>query len=194
MEQSVKGVAVRAGLHWVATTYGVDTVQKVHDRGSPGLRATVIPGLASFGILSTGWYETAVISELLDVIVEVTTPPSVEEHFARMADAVATDNVNGVYRTLFRLIATRPLLLMHAQRVWGSYFSDGELVVTSAREGEFVFHACDGETHHTSLCMMTSLVLERILKLVGYKGATLERKQCRGQGAPECVFEVDYVT
>ncbi len=189
----LKGVAVRAGLRWVATTYGVETVKAVHEQGSEALRAIIVPGLPTFGILSSGWYDQLVIGELLDLILRVTKPPSVPEHFRQMAIAVAQDNVHGAFRSLFRLITTRSLLVAHAQRVWANYFSAGTLVATSPREGEIVLSARDAPTHHDATCLMTSAVIERILLEVGYKGATLERKQCRGHGGSECVFEVDYV-
>ena len=189
----VKGAAVRAGLRWVTMTYGDDCAQKICEEVSPPLRAKLIAGLSSFGVLSTEWYDVNLIGELLDVISNVTRTTQLVDHLDRMADAVAADNVQGVYRSLFRLIATRPLLIAHANRVWSNYFSSGSLLVRSPREGELILTSSGAKAHHSSLCTMTSRVLEKILLRVGYKGATLVRAQCRGSGDRDCVFEVDYV-
>ena len=190
---TVKGVAVRAGLHWVSAHYGLGAVQAVHDQGSEALRRIIVPGLSSFGILSTGWYGVLVIGELLDVIVQATGPANVEAHFRRMASAVAHDNVTGVYKALFRLVATPALLTAHGGRVWRSYFSHGTIDVTSAREGELTLAIRDAGVHHATMCLMTSLVVERILVEVGYKGATLGRRRCTGRGDMECAFQIDYL-
>lgn len=189
----VKGAAVRAALRWVTTTYGPTTAQAIYDGSSPALRALLTPGLSTFGVVSTAWYDVALVGELLDVIRRATQAKRLVDHDSQMADAVAADNVDGVYRSLFRLIATRSLLLAHADRVYTHYFNSGHLDVASAREGEFVLTNHGAKVHHPSLCLITSQVLEKILLRVGYKGATLERIRCRGTGQGDCVFEVDYV-
>jgi hypothetical protein len=188
----VKGIAVRAGLLWVAETYGQQAVERVYAAGSPALRAAIVPGLASFGVLSSSWYDSQVVGELLDVIETVVDPDDKQLHTNQMAIAVADNNVKGVYQSLFRLISTRTLLIAHGQRVWRSYFNDGELAVSSAREGELQL-TIEAPFHHDFLCRMTSAVIEQILKRIGFKGASLTRLQCQSRGASSCVFEVDYV-
>ncbi len=194
MTLSLKGVAVRAGLRWVAEKHGMQAVEGVYARSSTQLRSIIVPGLSSFGIVSSSWYEATLIGELLDVIVHVTKAPNDgREALAGMAEAIARDNLKGVYQSLFRLIATRPQLIAHGQRVWRSYYNDGTLTVTSEREGELLFSVSETREHHLRLCVMTSLVLEQILEKIGYSGASLTRLSCIDKGARACTFEVDYI-
>ena len=189
---TVKGVAVRAGLHWVSSAYGLSAVQMVHDRASAALRAVIVPGLSSFGILSSGWYSLLLIGELLDGIVEATAPTNVDLHYRRMAAAVAHDNVTGVYRALLRLVATPSLLKAHGPRVWRNYYSHGTIEVSTERPGELTIAVRDAPVHHDAMCRMTGLVVERILGEVGYRNATLGRVRCIGRGSEECAFVIDY--
>ncbi len=188
----VKGIAIRAGLQWVSSTYGMGAVQAVFDAGSPELRKALVPELSSFGVLSSSWYTVGVVAELLDVVDAVTAPKDLQAHWREMATAVAADNVSGVYKSLFRLISSRTLLVAHAQRVWRSYFNDGQLVVTSPREGELVLCVRTTE-HHESLCRTTANVVQQIFGRIGFKGATLARTRCRTRGASLCMYEVDYL-
>src|SRR5258708_14085014 len=90
---STKGVAVRAGVGLISATYGLEVVQRIFDAASPGLRKLIVPGLSSFGIISSSWYPSALIAELLDLAVRLAVTSGREvEHEAGMSDAIAADN------------------------------------------------------------------------------------------------------
>lgn len=191
-QQSVKGIALRAGMQWVSRTYGMSAVQSIYDAGSPGLRAAIVPGLSSFGIVSSSWYDIEVVAELIDLIDTVTRPGDLEAHWSSIADAIATDNLSGVYRSLFRLISSRELFVAHSQRVWSAYFSAGGLAVTSPRAGELVLEV-SGVRHYEPVCRTSAAIIEKLLGKLGFIGASLERVRCVSSGAPLCVYEVDYL-
>ena len=188
----MKGIALRAGLQWVSRSYGMSAVEAIYESGSPELRRIIVPGLSSFGIISSSWYPLEVVAELLETIDRVTAPNDLPAHRLGLAEAVAVDNLNGVYKSLFRLIASRQLFIAHSQRVWGSYFNEGQLVVTSQREGELVL-SIHSTAHYDPICQMVGGFCEQVLSRIGFVGASLKRTRCKGKGASSCVFEVDYV-
>ncbi|HEX3770511.1 MAG TPA: serine/threonine-protein kinase, partial [Polyangiaceae bacterium] len=92
----VKGTAVRAALIWFAESQGEASMGKVLDLASPELRAVLRPGDAAFGIMASGWYDTQLIGELLEMLERVSSPDDPRELYGRLAAAVAHDNVHGV--------------------------------------------------------------------------------------------------
>ena len=88
------------------------------------------------------------MGELLDLLERVASPEDPREFSSRLASAVARDNVNGVYRALFRLIASPPLLEANAQRVWGTYVDEGTMTVRIMAPGSFEGRVRGWSHHH----------------------------------------------
>jgi serine/threonine protein kinase len=184
----IKGTAVRAGLLWFAETYGEALLARVHERASPELRSLLRPADPAFGIMASGWYETHLIGELLGVLDGLAAPEDSRELASRLAAVVARDNVNGVYRALFRLIASPPLLAANAQRVWGTYVDEGTLTVRLLAPGSFEAHVRGWSHHHPNVCQMLRPLIEHMLRSVGYNALVVERTQCIDHGDGQCLF------
>ncbi|HEY6463572.1 MAG TPA: hypothetical protein VIY73_25565, partial [Polyangiaceae bacterium] len=95
----------------------------------------------------------------------------------------------GVYRSLFRLIASPPLLEANAQRVWRTYVDEGTMTVTVSRAGAFEARVRGWSRHHPAVCRMLRAMLESLLRAIGYTALVVERTQCVGQGDGCCTFE-----
>jgi serine/threonine protein kinase len=184
----IKGTAIRAGLLWFADTYGDVLLARVHERASPELRSLLRPGDPAFGIMASGWYESHLIGELLEVLDKLAAPSESSELASRLAAAVAHDNVNGVYRALFRLIASPPLLEANAQRVWGTYVDEGTLTVRLLVPGSFEMRVRGWSHHHASICHLLRPLVENMLRSVGYNALVVERTQCIDHGDGQCMF------
>src|ERR1019366_4614103 len=133
----IKGTAIRAGVAWFGETYGEVALERVVDLASPELRALLRPGDPVFGLIASGWYDTLIIGELLELVERVAAPVDSLAFQSRVADAIARDNVGGVYRALFRLVASPPLLEANAQRVWHTYIDEGTMSVSLGAPGSF---------------------------------------------------------
>jgi hypothetical protein len=185
----IKGTAVRAGIAWFGDTYGDAGLARVHELASPELAGLLQPRDPVFGLIASGWYDTLLIGELLELIEAVAAPPNAEAFQSRVAEAIARDNVNGVYRSLFRLIASPPLLEANAQRVWRTYVDEGTMAVSIGRPGTFEARVRGWSRHHPGVCRMLRAMLESLLRAIGYTGLVVERTQCAGDGDPCCSFE-----
>jgi serine/threonine protein kinase len=189
----IKGTAIRAGIAWFGETYGESALGRVVDQASPELRALLRPGDPVFGLIASGWYDTLVIGELLELVERVAAPADAPAFQSRVADAIARDNVGGVYRALFRLVASPPLLEANAQRVWHTYIDEGTLSVSLGAPGSFEARVRGWSRHHPAVCRMLRAMLERLLRAIGYTALVVERTQCAGLGDPCCVFEGNWV-
>lgn len=184
----IKGTAVRAGLLWFAEEYGEPKLARVLELASPELRAVLRPGDPAFGIMASGWYETQLMGEMLAVLESIAFAEDARELISRLAGAVARDNVNGVYRALFRLIASPPLLEANAQRVWSTYVDEGTLTVRVIAPGSFEAKLQGWSHHHSSVCLLLSPLAEQMLRAIGYNGLVVERTQCVDGGDGQCLF------
>ncbi len=188
-EGRIKGAALRAAIVWFAETYGEAAAAKAFQSASPALQAVLGPSDAAYGIMASGWYDTTLVGELVELVERVAAPDDPGEYRSRLAAAVARDNVGGVYRSLFRLVATPSLLEANAQRVWGTYVNEGAFVVRVVRPGAFEARVRGWSRHHPALCLLTQHLLEQILRTIGYNGLVVERTQCVSNEDGQCVFE-----
>ena len=189
----IKGTAIRAGVAWFGETYGEVALERVVDLASPELRALLRPGDPVFGLIASGWYDTLIIGELLELVERVAAPVDSPAFQSRVADAIARDNVGGVYRALFRLVASPPLLEANAQRVWHTYIDEGTMSVSLGAPGSFEARVRGWSRHHPAVCRMLRAMLESLLRAVGYTALVVERTQCAGFGDVCCVFEGNWV-
>ena len=184
----VKGAAVRAGIAWFAEAYGEPALVRVIDSASPELRALLRPHLPVFGLIPSGWYDTQVVGELIEVIERVASPADPVAFRSSLAEAIAHENVGGVHRALFRLVASQSLLEANSQRLWRTYVDEGTFAVHSRAQGTFDARVRGWSRHHPSVCRTMQAMLESSLTAVGYAGLVLERTQCVGVGDTQCMF------
>jgi serine/threonine protein kinase len=189
----MKGTAIRAGLAWFAETYGEPGLERVYELASPDLRNILRQGDSTFGLIASGWYDTHLIGELLGLVERVASPADTVAFGSRIAEAIARDNVGGVYRALFRLVASPPMLEANAQRVWRTYVDEGTLSVQVKEPGVFEARVRGWSRHHPNVCRMLRAMLESLLRAVGYAGLVVERTQCIGHGDPCCAFDGNWL-
>jgi serine/threonine protein kinase len=189
----IKGTAVRAGLAWYAETYGDAALAQVFELASPELQAILRLEDPVFGVMAASWYDTPLIGELLGTLEHVAAPGDPEVYCFRLAQAIARDNVGGVYRALFRLIASPKLLEANAQRVWRTYCDEGTLTVRIRSPGRFEGNVRDWTRHHPAVCRVLRALVEQVLRSIGYTGLLVDRTRCVGHGDPHCTWEGNWV-
>jgi hypothetical protein len=133
------------------------------------------------------------VGELLTLIEKVSSDDDAETHNDALAEAIAKDNVSGVYRSLFRLITTPAMLEANVQRVWRTYFDEGTLIVRAPRPGELFLEIRHWTHHHAQTCKVVGYAIQHVLRAVGYNGLVIERTQCVSQGDPTCAYEGVYL-
>jgi serine/threonine-protein kinase len=185
----IKGTAVRAGLNWFAATYGPSVMSRVISFASPELHAELRLRDPEFGVMPSGWYDTLLIGELLELLDRGAMPADPEVLYAKLAHAIAQDNVGGVYKSLFRLVTSPSMLEAHAQRVWRTYVDEGTLVVSVVGPGSFEAQITGWVHHHPTVCRFLHHLVEHLLRAVGYTALVVDRTECIGDGDPRCAFE-----
>ena len=147
----------------------------------------------SFGIVASGWYDTRLVGELLANLEQIADADDNDAWASTLAEAIAKDNVGGVYRSLFRLITTPAMLEANAQRVWRTYCDEGILVVNAPRAGELHLEIRYWTHHHAHACRVVGYAIQHVLRAVGYEALVIERTQCVSEGDTVCAFEGMYL-
>jgi serine/threonine protein kinase len=184
----IKGTAVRAGLLWFAEVYGEPLLARVFELATPELKAVLRSGEPAFGVMASAWYGTQLMGDLLDLLQRAAFLEDSRELLSRLAAAVARDNLGGVYRALFRLIASPPMLEANAQRVWNTYFDEGTITVRVTAPGSFEVKLQGWSHHHSTICLLLSPFAEQLLRAIGYNALVVERTQCVDGGDGQCLF------
>lgn len=189
----VKGTAIRAGIAWFAEVYGQLGLARVVELASPELRAILRAKDPVFGLIASGWYDTQLVGELVELVERVASPLDPAAFGSSVGEAIARDNVGGVHRALFRLVASPSLLEAHAQRLWRAYVDEGTLSVSVRASGSFDARVRGWTHHHPTVCRMLRAMLESSLRAVGYSSLVLERTQCVALGDAQCAFDATWV-
>jgi tRNA A-37 threonylcarbamoyl transferase component Bud32 len=193
MRGRIKGTALRAGLTWFLDAYGASAAARVGDFASPELHATLRFDEAALGVMPSGWYDTQLVGELLVTMEQAAFPPDSDAFLARLAEAIARDNVNGVYRSLFKLVASPALLEANAQRVWRTYVDEGILTVHCPSVGSFEARVRGWSRHHPAVCRLMRPMLEHLLRSIGYTALVVERTECVAEGGSQCSFDGSWI-
>jgi serine/threonine protein kinase len=184
----VKGAALRAGVLWFDEVYGDGALARVVELASPELRAILRPNDAALGLIASGWYESQLVGELLGLLEHTAQPNDPQGFGSRLADAVARDNVGGVYRALFRRIGSPALLEANAQRLWRTYVDEGSLSVQLVGATAFRAYARGWSRHDASVCIFFRALFEGLLRQVGYTDLGVVRAGCVDDGHQRCEF------
>ncbi|MGD0675196.1 MAG: protein kinase [Polyangiaceae bacterium] len=187
-----KGTAVRAVVAWFTETYGDSAVEQIAKLASPELNACIRFGDPLCGVMASAWYDTPLIGELLDLLERVARPVDSADFSSCIGAAIARDNVGGVYRALFRLIASPTILAANAHRVWQTYVDEGSLTVHLRGESFFEARIRGWSGHHPTVCRTVRPTIEHVLRTVGYQAPSVSRTGCVGEGDGACAFEASW--
>jgi serine/threonine protein kinase len=185
----IKGAALRAGIAWFGEECGPAALARVLELASPELRGILRSKDPMLGLIASGWYDTQLVGELVELIERVASPGDRATFGSSVGEAIARDNVGGAHKALFRLVASPPLLEANAQRMWRTYVDEGTLTVRLRDAGSFEAKVRGWARHHPSVCRTIRAMLESSLRAVGYPGLALERTHCVALGDTQCAFD-----
>ncbi len=151
-------------------------------------RGPLDPYSRSLGILSSSWYDAGVVHALLDVATGGLSDD--ERHALAMSGsaAVMTATLRGVYRLIFRLMATPERYATHAGKLWASYYDSGAFAVEMTSPNEAICTIDSWTTHHPFICLLNWGAAVQIYRAMGCPNVRTERTACVDDGAPRCSF------
>jgi hypothetical protein len=192
-EPKIKGAAIREMLLWHDQRYGHAETVALTVRIPPHLMSILDTTQPAFGVLGASWYPRSVTHPMLDEIVEIRGNEGRELASAVNRDVVPR-MIRGVYRMIFRTVATPELYARHIHRVWRRLHTTGDRSMTIREPGEALSIVENWPGHHPFLCWTTIYTMAYVFEAMGYAHWSVERIACVAHGAPRCETVIRYRT
>jgi hypothetical protein len=187
MPGRIKGAAFREFLRWYSNEYSHerlvaalvaagDRVDDALERESPLL-----------GVLANAWYSSSTVHALLDELTRGLAPEERAKLAERASDAVMAATLHGIYKALFRLMATPERYAKYAPRLWTTYYDSGTVTIElSGNRAESTIR--NWSAHHPFMCELNRGAAGAIYRRMGCQNVHVQRIACIESGAPECRF------
>lgn len=190
IEGAIKGAALREFLGWYAAEQGPRTTQRVIEDLPAHLRSWFDAKQESLGVLASIWYPADAIHALLDRMTLGMTPPERERFALEGSAAVMRSTLSGLYRTLFKILASPERYAQFAPKVWAHYYRSGSFHIDQPEPGLAVAHVRDWETHHPILCDMNRGAAIVIYENMNLSNVKVTRDACLERGDDGCQFTI----
>ena len=184
----VRGAAFREFIRWYGTAVSADRLREAARALPSAHRAMLRIDDAALGVLSSTWYPAPLVHRLIDELMRDFDALTQTQLARKAAAAVMDSTLEGVYRVLFRWMATPARYAKYASRLWASYYDTGEFSVTSSTPGEATAVLRNWPSHHDFMCELNLRAATEIYKAIGCRDVETVREACIGHGDPECRF------
>jgi hypothetical protein len=178
---NVKGSSFASRVLWVRLNHGADGIDRLAAQCTPELRA-----LVEQGVKMANWYP-------FDQFIELNT--TIDRVFGKGDGALvrqlgyhgADANLATIYRLFYR-VGSVMWLLGRAARLWNAHYDSGRLEVRArgAGGGEAELDIIDFESPSCVHCDAVTGWCQRSIEMSGGQATTVERTQCRRDGAQLC--------
>lgn len=183
----IKGAAFREFIVWWRSAYGCEGLDRAVGGLLPELKEHLQSGQPSLGVLSSSWYPAALPHRLIDGLVDNLSEEERWERATVGARAIMDANLRGVYRAVFRLVASPDRYAKYVQRIWDMHYDSGQVVITGIDEHTHHSATLDWRAHHPFICMLNMASSLPIYEAMGCNEVSFERHGCVSQGADACV-------
>jgi hypothetical protein len=189
-DDAIKGAALREFLGWYASARSEEELRAVIGSLPEPARSRFDPALPALGVLASTWYPTEAIHALLDRMTAGMSRAEREAFAVEGASVVMRNTLRGLYKALFRVIATPDRYPRMASRVWSQYYRSGDFKVENQGSGSSRSYIRAWTSHHPVLCDMNGAAAQVIYETMGCQGVAVTRVSCVDGGGPECSFVV----
>jgi hypothetical protein len=184
----IKGAAFVEFLRFCEQKYGKDRLQSAVLSIPAELRYALALNAPALGVLPSTWYAASTVHALLDALLFGVSIDERRRMAAEISKAIMDATLRGVYRALFRVVATPQRYARHASRLWTAYYDTGQFSIQMPDDKTAIATVGDWPSHHSFICELNRGAAEAIYTAMGLRGVTTTRAACIDGGAPNCRF------
>lgn len=184
----VRGSAFREFVRWYGIAVNVDRLRAAVASLPEEHQALLRPDDPALGVIASTWYPAPLVHRLIDELIAGFDPMTREQLARNAAAAVMDVTLEGVYRLLFRWMATPARYAKYASRLWASYYDSGEFMIVASVPGQATAVLRDWPSHHDFVCELNLRAATEIYKAMGCREVETVREACIGHGDSECRF------
>jgi hypothetical protein len=187
-----KGGAFRELVRYYTGRYGSSQLATAVLSMPEAFRSELDPSSPTLGIVTSAWYDARTVHSLLDALTNGLTLTERRELAMDASTAVMKSTLHGVYRLLFRLMATPERYARHAPKLFSAYYDRGRIEVINGQPTCAVITTFDWTTHHPFICLLNWGAAKTIYSEMGCRNVRVERTHCVDGGATSCRFIVTW--
>lgn len=184
----VKGAALREFFAFYVGRYGAKELVAATDKWPHAWLRHLDVEDDALGLLASRWYDSEPVNALLDVIAARHHGVGRQALIRDGAEAVMGATLGGVYRALFRWMASPERYARFANELWRSYYDNGMLEVETLASHRARSKIWDWEGHHPLACELYTAGGVAIYEGMGCEGVYVQREQCVSDGHEYCSF------
>jgi hypothetical protein len=134
------------------------------------------------------WYPCELVHGVLDGLLVGLSEWERQSLSRQAADHVMEQTLHGIYRAVFKAIASPNMMARFSSRLWGLYYDTGktEAVMETSTQHRNVYSAWKG--HHPFLCDVNRYSNEWLYRSLGCQNVRSKRIECVGEGKAQCTF------
>lgn len=182
----MRGAAFRELLIWHARKFGQAELDRVAEHA--GLADQLTTGSPSLGVLASRWYRAELVHALLDSMARDWSLEQRRIFALEASDEVMRATLRGVYRLLFRMMATPERYAKHSPKLWRAYYDSGDFSVDQPEAGRAICRITEWNAHHPFACELNWGAAGAIYRAMGCRDVHVEREACVAGSERECRF------
>ena len=184
----IKGAAFIEFLRFCEHEYGTERVHSAVMSIPIELRHPLSVSLPTLGVLPSTWYAADTVHALLDALLSGVGSDARRRMAADISKAIMDATLKGVYRALFRVVATPERYARYASRLWTAYYDTGDFRIEMPNPKTAVATVRNWPSHHGFICELNRGAAEAIYTAMGLKNVVTTRAACIDGGAQACRF------
>jgi hypothetical protein len=184
----IKGAAFVEFLRFCEKEFGQERLHAAVMSIPITVRHPLSLSLPALGVLPSTWYSAATVHALIDALLFGVGMDERRRMAANISKAVMDATLRGVYRALFRVVATPERYARYASRLWTAYYDTGHFSIEMPDPNTAVATVVDWPSHHSFICELNRGAAEAIYTAMGLKNVVTTRAACIDGGAQTCRF------
>lgn len=191
---NIKGAAFREFVVWYTKEQGSERLLAAVDALPESARFHLQPRREALGILAATWYPAEVLHSLLDELLRG-VPEDERLGMARgAAGVIMRSTLHGIYRVLFRLMATPELYVRFGSRLWSTHYDSGDLILELEEPTHLQATVRNWRGHHPFICQLNGAALVPIFSEMGCVDPNVNFEACVSRGDTECRYSLSWRT
>lgn len=188
----IKGAAFREFTVWYERTQGSERLRSGITALPESARLHLQPDREALGILAATWYPAKVVHSLLDALLHGVSENERRAMARDAAEAVMRATLRGIYRVLFRMMATPQLWARYGHRLWSMHYDTGELDYELRDATHMISTVRDWWSHHPFICELNCAASYPIFSEMGCADVEAVQEACISRGDEHCVYAIQW--
>ncbi len=190
---NVKGITIRGLLDWSRDALGEAATHRIREQlhvALPSIVHAYNPSLPHLGLAASAWYPAEVLHTLCDLASDGLSPSQRRATALSAGRALMATELRGIYKALFRLMASPERYAQHAQRLWRTHFDNGDFAVEATGAKEHRTKITGWRSHHVMVCESLEGSEPVIYETMGCRNVKRTPLACVADGAPACEWVI----